>query len=118
MDIGKDVYVCKTEVEYGRRKYSPDAKDEKSRVIKLPTGTPIDETIKTCFEKQGTVTVTVKPEEATAMDKDAVIESLTVETLGTLEKKFEKNGFDFDGRWNLDTAKEEFDKALMKKEEK
>lgn len=115
MITGKDIYVCIEPVTYGRREYSPDARDDKSKFIKLPTNTPIDETIKKYFKKQGSETVKVKPEEATAMDKEAVINSLNKplpETLATLEEKFKEKEFTFDKRWSLTTAKDEFEKAL------
>ena len=123
-----DVYECIKPVNYGRIDYTPDSDIEKSRIIKLPKGTPVDKTISTYFRKKGVrVPVEVEPEEATVMAKDEVVASLLepeevpkvpeVDTEESLHKKFEDNDLYYDGRWNIDTLKTKFEEAMKEKEE-
>ena len=126
-----DIYECIKPVVYGRRNFTPDAENERDRIIKLPVNTPIDKIIQTHFKRKGSRGPVQA--EATAKDKEEVVKSLDTaspesvaeeakkevieETLETLEKKFEDNGFHFDKRWNFDSAKEEFEIALLIKKE-
>lgn len=58
-------WICFDPVVYGRRNYSPDAKDERDRVINLPVGIQPDETIKKHFRLEGTLAP--EPKHATAI---------------------------------------------------
>ena len=46
------IWVCVKPVNYGRIDYTPDAKIEKHRLIKLPNGIEPDDIIKTHFQLQ------------------------------------------------------------------
>ena len=65
------IYECIKPVSYGRIDYSPDAKDEKNRIIRLPVDIPPDETISKHFKViSGAQAVMPEPEDKTISKKN------------------------------------------------
>ncbi len=128
MEEPRDIYDCIKAVNYGNLDFSPDAKEEKQRVLNFPIDTVIDEIIKTHFKKR--VNGNYEPEPELEEDKtsttiaDRVINSPDLlnkmrkdEKIKELRAEIEALGGEYDNRWAIPKLQNRL-RVLKKKEKK
>lgn len=119
----RDIYDCIKAVNYGNLDFSPDAEEEKCRVLNFPIGTIIDDIIRTHFKKRVEVKPEVEPEEIqttgqATIDSPDLLNKMTRDgRIKELQTEIKESGGDYDRRWAIPKLEREA-KRLKKEAQK